>query len=111
MGGHRQVCGSSAQEISIEIVCKRIQDEEAMSDFKNFTRFSIVLCNAISGRCEGVCLKYDVGESVKQRETIEVEILRNQQRTSPRNSSETHLHPTSRIRSSEMRRRQSWQIG
>ena len=28
-GGHRQVCGSSAQENSIEIVCKRIQDEEA----------------------------------------------------------------------------------
>ena len=29
LGGHRQVCGSNTQEKSIEVVCKRIQDEEA----------------------------------------------------------------------------------
>ena len=29
VGGHRQVCGSDSQENSIEVVCKRIQDEEA----------------------------------------------------------------------------------
>ena len=70
-----------------------------------------VLCNATSESCEGACLNHDVGESVEQRETIEVETLRNQQSTFPRNSSKIHLHPTSRRRSSEMRRRQSWQIG
>ena len=29
LGGHRQVCGSSTQENSIDVVCKRIQNEEA----------------------------------------------------------------------------------
>ena len=29
-GGHRQICGPSAQASSIEVVSKRIQDEEAM---------------------------------------------------------------------------------
>ena len=29
LGGHRKVCGSDTQENSIEVVCKRIQDEEA----------------------------------------------------------------------------------
>ena len=29
LDGHRQVCGSSTQENSIDTVCKRIQDEEA----------------------------------------------------------------------------------
>ena len=29
LGGHRQDCGSDAQENSIEVVCKRIQNEEA----------------------------------------------------------------------------------
>ena len=29
LGGHRQVCGSDTQEDSIEVVCKRIQNEEA----------------------------------------------------------------------------------
>ena len=86
-----------------KFVCKRIQDEEARSDFKNFTRISIVLCNATSESCEGACLHHDVGESVEQRETIEVETLRIQQSTFPRNSSKIHLHPTSRRRSSEMR--------
>ena len=28
LGGHRQVCGSDTQENSIEVVCKRIQNEE-----------------------------------------------------------------------------------
>ena len=46
-----------------------------------------------------------------KRETIEVETLRHQQSTFPRNSPESHLHPTSRRRSSEKWRRQSWQIG
>ena len=44
-------------------------------------------------------------------ENIEVDTLRHQQSTLPRNSLETHLHPTSRRRSSEIWRRQSWQIG
>ena len=47
----------------------------------------------------------------EQRETIEIETPRHQQSTFPRNSPETHLHPTSRRRSSEIWRRQSWQIG
>ena len=54
---------------------------------------------------------HDVGELVEQRETIEVETLRHQQSTFPRNSLETHLHPTSSRRLSEMLRRQSWQMG
>ena len=29
LGGHRQVCGSDTQENLIEVVCKRIQNEEA----------------------------------------------------------------------------------
>ena len=29
LGGHRQVCGSDTQENSIEVVCKRIQNEDA----------------------------------------------------------------------------------
>ena len=30
-GGHKRVCGSDTQEHSIEVVCKRIQNEEARS--------------------------------------------------------------------------------
>ena len=44
------------------------------------------------------------------RETIEVETVRHQQSTFPRNSQETHLHQTSRRGSSEVWRRQSWQL-
>ena len=29
LGGHRQVCGSDTQEHSVEVVCTRIQNEEA----------------------------------------------------------------------------------
>ena len=29
LGGHRQVCGSDTQENPVEVVCKRIQNEEA----------------------------------------------------------------------------------
>ena len=29
LGGPRQVCGADTQETSIEVVCKRIQNEEA----------------------------------------------------------------------------------
>ena len=39
LGGHRQVCGSDTQGNSIEIVCKRIQNEEARKDSASFTRF------------------------------------------------------------------------
>ena len=74
------------------------------------TSFSIVLCNATSRSCEGACLNHDVGEGVRKRETIEVETLRHQQSTFPRNSPETHSHQTSRSGSSEVWRRQSWQI-
>ena len=34
LGGHRQLCGSRSQEISIETVCQGIQDEEARPDSK-----------------------------------------------------------------------------
>ena len=60
--------------------------------------------------CEGACLNHDVGEFVEQRETIEVETLRHQQSTFPRNSPDTHLHQASRTGSSEVWRRQGWQI-
>ena len=60
--------------------------------------------------CEGACLSHDVGEFVKQRETIEVETLRHQQSTFPRNSSEIILHQTSHRGPSEEWRRQCWQI-
>ena len=95
---------------SIEVVCKRIQNEEARKVLKSFTRFSVVPCNAPSRSGEGACLNHDVGEFVEQRETIEVETLRHQKSTFPRNSPETHLHETSRRGSSEVWRRQSWQI-
>ena len=72
----------------------------------------IVLCNATSGSGECACLNHDVGEFVEEeRETIEVETLRHQQSTFPRNSPETYLHQTSRRESSEVWRRRSWQIG
>ena len=48
LGGHRQVCGPDTQENSIEVVCKRIQNEEARYDSTSSTSFSIVLCNATS---------------------------------------------------------------
>ena len=73
--------------------------------------FSIVLCSATSRSGEGAYLNHDVGEVVEQRETIEVETLRHQQSTLPRNSPEAHLHQTSRRGSSEVWRRQSWQFG
>ena len=38
---------------------------------------------------EGASLNHDVGEFVEPRETIEVETLRHQQSTFPRNSAET----------------------
>ena len=110
LGGHRQVCGSDTQENSIEVVGKRIQNEEARSDSTSSTSFSIVLCNATSRSGEGPCLNHDVGEFVKQKETIEFETLRHQQSTFPRNSPETHLHQSSRRGSSEVWRGQGWQI-
>ena len=61
-----QVCGSDTQENSIEVVCERIQNEEAWYDSTSFARFSIVLCNATSRSCEGACLHHDVGEFVEQ---------------------------------------------
>ena len=69
---------------------------------RTLPRFSVVLCTATSGSCEGACLNHDVGELVEQGETIEVETLRHQQSTFPRNSPETHLHQTSRRRSSDI---------
>ena len=47
------------------------------------TSFSIVLGNATLRSCECVCLNRDVGEFVKQRETIEVETPRDQPNTFP----------------------------
>ena len=41
LGGHRQVCGSDTQENSTEVVCKRIEIEEARSDSSSSTRFSL----------------------------------------------------------------------
>ena len=67
--------------------------------------------SATSRSCEGACLNLDVGEFVEQKETIEVETQRHQQSTFPWDSSETHLHQTSRRGSSEVWRRQSWRIG
>ena len=75
------------------------------------TRFSIVLCNATSRSCEGACLNHDVGEFVEQSEAIEIETLRHQSGTFPRNSPETNLHQTTCRGSSEVWRRQSWQTG
>ena len=99
------------KNIRSEVVCKRMQNEEARKDSRSSAGFSIVLCNATSRSREGACLNHDVGEFVEQRETIEVETLRHQPSTYPRNSPETHLHQTSRRGSSEVWRRQSWQIG
>ena len=102
---------SHTQENSIEVVCKRIQNEEAREDSASSTSFSIVLCSATPPSGEGACLDHDVGEFVEQMETIEVETPRHQQSTFPRNNPETYLHQTSRSESSEEKRRQSWQIG
>ena len=48
--------------------------------------------------------------SLSKKGTIEVETLRHQQSTFPRNSPETNLHQTTCSGSSEMWRRQSWKI-
>ena len=66
-------------------LCSRVQEQEAWQDSKSFSGFSVVLCSAISGSCEGACLNHDVGELVEQREYIEVETPRHQQSTFPRN--------------------------
>ena len=76
LGGHRQVFGSDTEENSIEVVRKRVQNEEARSDSTSSASFLIVLCNSSSRSCEGACLHHDVGEFVEQRETIEIETLR-----------------------------------
>ena len=104
LGGHRQACGPDTQENPIEVVCQRIQNEDVRVDSKSSARFSIFFCSATSRSCEGACLNNDVSDFDEHRETIEV--VRHQQSTFPRNSPETHVHPTS-----EIWRRQSWQIG
>ena len=43
--------------------------------------------------------------------SFEVDTPRHQQSILSRNNGEAHLHPTSRRRSSEILRRQSWQMG
>ena len=80
------VCGSRSQENSIEIVCQGIQDEAARQYWKSLTCFSVVLCNATTWSCESVGLNHDVCESVEQRKTIEVQTLRQQPSTFPRNT-------------------------
>ena len=83
LGGHRQVCGSSMQENSIETLCRRIQND-AMPPLEAVkVLVSIMMSVSVSNK----------------RETIEVETLRHQQSTFPRNSPETHLHQTFRRRS------------
>ena len=88
----------------------RLQENTKRRSKVRLNELSIVLCSTTSRSCEGACLNHDVGEFVEQRETIEVETQRHQQSTFPRNSPETHLHQTSRRGSSEVWRRQSWQI-
>ena len=70
--------------------------------------FSVVLCNATSGSCEGACLNHDVGELVEQREPMEVETPRHQQNTFPRNSPETHLHPQKIVRNMAKTKLADW---
>ena len=79
-------------------------------NIQSLTSFSVVLWNVTSRICEGACLNHDVSEFVEQRETIEVETLRHQQSTFSRNSPESHIRTSSSRRSSEIWRRQSWQI-
>ena len=103
LGGHRQICGPNAQEYSIETVCQGIQDEDARQDSKSFLLAS-QLFSAMPPleAVKVLCLNHDVGELVEQLESIEVETLRHQPSTVPRNSPETHFHPSSSRRSSEI---------
>ena len=91
LGGHRQVCGPRPPENSIETECEGTQDEEARLNSRIFTCFSVVLCNTTSSSCKGACLNHDVCCVVGYRETVEVESLRHQQSTFPRNGPETHI--------------------
>ena len=60
----RQVCGSNTREISIEVVCERMQDEESGKDLTSSISFSTVLCNATSRCCDDACFHHDVSELV-----------------------------------------------
>ena len=60
-------CGLDTQENLLEVVRKRIQNEEARKDSTSATSFSIVLCNATSWSGDGASLNHDVGECVKHR--------------------------------------------
>ena len=51
---------SNSQEHLIETVCQGIQDEEARQDSKNFTCFSVVLCNATTSNRDSVGLNHDI---------------------------------------------------
>ena len=87
--------------IRSRLCARELQDEETIQDSKSLSSFSVVLCNATTRSCESVGLNHDVCELVEQRKTIEGETLRHQPSTFPRNSPESHLHPTSNRRSSE----------
>ena len=74
-----------------------VQENTKRKSKERFNEFYPLLdcpCNATSRSCEGACFNHDVGEFVEQRETIEVETLRHQLGTFPRNSPETYLHRT-----------------
>ena len=72
----------------------------------------IVLCNATSRSGEGACLNHDAGEFVKKKKRKPLK-LRNYDisRAHFQGTAQSRLYPTSRRRSSDIRRRQSWQIG
>ena len=55
-----------------EIVPMQECRDAGMKPSTSSASFSIVLCNATSRSVEGACLNHDVGEFVKQRETIAV---------------------------------------
>ena len=94
------------KKIRSRLVGREYKTKKQGKDSTSSTCFPIVLCNATSRCGEGACLNHDVGEFVEQRGTIEVETLRHQQSTCPRNSPETNLHQTTFRGSSEVWRRQ-----
>ena len=53
-GGGTQKCLLTELTNSIEIARKRIQDEEARQNSTSITRFSVILCSAVTQICESV---------------------------------------------------------
>ena len=96
LGRHRQVCGPYSQENSIETLCVRAYKTKKQGKIQRALPASQLFSAMPPLGAVKVLLSIMMFcEFVEQREYIEVETLRHQQSTFPRNRPETHLCPSS----------------